>query len=168
MTTIQLTRIVKPGVTITNGVAHIENRVKTVCVTLKGPYGGDISLAFDGRFDCADAGNGAIRETYAPYADCPVMTFNGKNGNATDVEALRALRDALVAMDLDDTPVVPVVPTSRYRLREYNRSGSTSFTYSDDYDALSNRLDEGVDAGCLAGGDIDEFVKTMGWVVCPG
>jgi hypothetical protein len=93
------------------------------------------------------------------------MTFRGENGTATDVQALRALRDALVAMDLDDTPDTPTV---RYRLREYNRSGSTSFTYSDDYDALSNRLDEGVDAGCLAGGDIDEFVNSMGWVVCPG
>lgn len=54
----------------------------------------------------------------------------------------------------------------RFRVREYNRSGSTSYTYSNDYNELSSRLDEGVQAGYLTGGGIDEFVDDIGWVVC--
>jgi hypothetical protein len=56
--------------------------------------------------------------------------------------------------------------TTQFRTVEYNCSGSTSYTYSNDYDELVNRLDEGVDAGCITGGDIHEFVDGIGWVVC--
>lgn len=57
------------------------------------------------------------------------------------------------------------MPITRFRTREYNRSGSTTYTYSNDYDELTDRLDEGVESGCLVGGDIDEYVDGIGWVV---
>jgi hypothetical protein len=60
------------------------------------------------------------------------------------------------------------MPIRKFRAREYNRSGSTSYTFSHDYDELSNRIDEGVESGCLTGGDIDEYLVGIGWVVFNG
>lgn len=53
----------------------------------------------------------------------------------------------------------------RYRTIEYNRSGTTSYTEFDDYDEACTRLDDGVEAGCLTGGDIEEYVDGIGWVI---
>jgi len=52
-----------------------------------------------------------------------------------------------------------------YRLVEFNRSGSTSYTFGNDYDELCDRLDCGVDSDCMTGGDIDTWVAGIGWVV---
>lgn len=53
----------------------------------------------------------------------------------------------------------------RYRTREYNCDGSTSYEFSSDYDELSKRIDDGVESGCLTGGGVDEYVKGIGWVL---
>jgi len=53
-----------------------------------------------------------------------------------------------------------------YRTIEYNRSGSTSRTEFDNFEDACNRLDDGVDAGCLTGGDIEQYVDGIGWVIC--
>ncbi|MHC4301008.1 MAG: hypothetical protein ACYS7Y_27350 [Planctomycetota bacterium] len=131
MTKIQLTRIVKPVLVITEGDCRIDQKAKTVAVTFEGPNGDVISVAFDGRCDRDSAGGSMVRETYELYRDCPIMAGDGDQGPMQDVETLRVLRDALVGMDLQD---------KRFRLREYNRSGSTSYSYGDDYDALSDRV----------------------------
>jgi hypothetical protein len=157
MTKIRLTRVVKPVLVITEGDCRIDQKAKTVAVTFEGRDGKTVSLAFDGRCDRDSAGGSMVRETYVPYADCPVMTFLGENGPATDGAALRALRDALNEMDLG---------YARFRTREYGRNGSVGHVTSDDYDALTKRIDEGVEAGCLTGGGIDEYVEGRGWVVC--
>ncbi len=53
-----------------------------------------------------------------------------------------------------------------FRSVEHNISGSTSFTYSNNLDELSTRLDEGVEAGCLTGGHVEQRIKgIIGWVV---
>ena len=54
----------------------------------------------------------------------------------------------------------------RFRTIEFNCSGSTSYTYSNDYDELSGHLYDGVDAGRLTGGGIQQYVDGIGWVVC--
>jgi hypothetical protein len=63
-------------------------------------------------------------------------------------------------------PVKPVAPKRRFRTREYNRTGSTSYTFSSDWDELCDRIDLGVESGCLNGGGIDEYVRGIGWVLC--
>ena len=52
-----------------------------------------------------------------------------------------------------------------YRAREFNCSGSTSYSFSNDLNELHDRLDDGVNAGCLTGGDCDAWVDGIGWVV---
>ena len=52
-----------------------------------------------------------------------------------------------------------------YRAREYNRSGSTSYSFSNDLNELHDRLDDGVNAGCLTGGDCDAWIDDIGWIV---
>jgi hypothetical protein len=54
-----------------------------------------------------------------------------------------------------------------YRLVEFNRSGTTSYTKSNNFHELTSRLDDGVEAGCLTGGDVEAYVLGIGWVAQP-
>lgn len=54
----------------------------------------------------------------------------------------------------------------RYRVRYYNCDGSTRFEPGNNYDNLSGHIDQAVDAGHATGGDIDEWVDGIGWVLC--
>jgi hypothetical protein len=103
MTKIQLSRIVETQLVRRNGNDCVEQVVRGVSVNFVGPDGRHVSLAFDGRYGRKDEVGGAVRETYAPYADCPVIDANDRqSGPMPDVQAMRFLRDALVAMDLGD------------------------------------------------------------------
>ena len=103
MSKIQLIRIVESGLVIRGGDVRIEQRAQKVGVNFTGPDGQYVSLAFDGRCDSERETGSSVCETYLPYADCPVI--NGENqqsGPVTDIQAMRFLRDALIAMDLGD------------------------------------------------------------------
>jgi hypothetical protein len=73
-----------------------------------------------------------------------------------------------VAVATDPQPVAtiaPVMRNRRFRTREYNCDGSTSYTFSDDHAKLSARIDRDVESGRINGGGIDEHVEGIGWTV---
>ena len=104
MAKIQLLRIAETKLVRRNGTDCVEQVVRSVGVGFVGPDGRTVSLAFDGRCDRKDEACGSgVYETYAPYSDCPVIDANNKqSGPMPDIQAMRFLRDALVAMDLGD------------------------------------------------------------------
>jgi hypothetical protein len=60
--------------------------------------GKTVSLAFDGRADVEHEDSSFICEKYAEYVDCPVRL---DNKSLTDRNTVRALRDALNALNLE-------------------------------------------------------------------
>jgi len=100
MSNVTLVRVVKPVLVMNHGSACIENRAKTVCVKLEDDKGNKISIAFDGRCDCEAYGSSSVLETYERYTDCPVILNGQQSGPVTDLQAMRLLRDGLIAMDL--------------------------------------------------------------------
>ena len=103
MTKIQLSRIVETNLVRRNGNDCVEQDVRGVSVGFVGPDGHTVSLAFDGRCNRKDEACNTVHETYVPYADCPVIDADDRqSGPMPDIQAMRFLRDALIAMDLGD------------------------------------------------------------------
>jgi hypothetical protein len=103
MTRIQLDRIVETKLVRRNGNVCVEQIARSVGVGFVGPDGRTVSLAFDGRCDHKSEGGNMVRETYAPYGDCPVIDADDRqSGPMPDIQAMRFLRDALIEMDLGD------------------------------------------------------------------
>ena len=102
MCKIELHRITRPLIISQSGKHTMETVVESVAVTFAGPEG-EVSLAFDGRYEVEEVGRGWKRETYRTYSDCPVIDAdNIQSGRVDDREVLRLLRDALMDTDLGD------------------------------------------------------------------
>jgi hypothetical protein len=104
MANVSLVRIVQPRVEVRDGRVSLVEEVKTTVVKFEGADGRSISLAFDGRASREGSDyRGAVREEYAPYGDCPVVDADGEAmRSGSDLQTMRFLRDALIAMDLGD------------------------------------------------------------------
>ena len=103
MSNVTMTRIVKPVVVTQAGKVCVESKVTTLFVKFTDRDGNNVSLAFDGRFDTEDIGAGVVCEHYMQYADCPVQfECDGTQSDVRDRSVVRALRDALNALNLDD------------------------------------------------------------------
>jgi|GEM_PF-5817358 len=74
---------------------------KGVSIKFSGPDGRHISLAFDGRYDSNSLWGNLVVKTFMPYADCPLVGNEGEqSGSISDLQAMRLLRDELIALNL--------------------------------------------------------------------
>jgi hypothetical protein len=92
----QLMRTVSPRLT---SDGNFVGGTRSVAVKFVGDDGRSVSIAFDGRCGWVCDGN-VIHETYASYADCPVYSGDTASGPVTDLQSMRILRDALIALNL--------------------------------------------------------------------
>ena len=106
MSKVTLEREVKDHAVVRDGRVVLVEDVKMLSVRFEDGKGGEVSFAFDGRADRSESPfSGRRREVYAPYSDCPVMLDRegvGTEHSGQVRDRVRALRDALNKLDLDD------------------------------------------------------------------
>jgi hypothetical protein len=98
-----LVRIAKSEVCREGSRLYVDQRVTHVNVSFEGPDGRVVSVAFDGRCERDGLIDGSVCEGYGTFRDCPVIDGDDRqSGPVSDLQAMRILRDALIAMDLGE------------------------------------------------------------------
>jgi hypothetical protein len=117
---VTIERVVKSEAFRRDGVVVVADRVSSFVLKLTGPDGRMVTVGFDGRYDISKVDGSC--ELYGLYRDCPVVADmpgdanRRDSGSCSDLQAMRFLRDALIALDLgdDDETVVCVECEARF------------------------------------------------------